>query len=133
MGDFIDEAIAAAEVRLDISHGANGGYSCVLTSRHGRMVRDITIKTGRDAPTVGNLIYHFALSAQEVSEYDDVLEWADDTGRDLNDNQTLPLFRQLVDNKRDFRLLLSEPVYQKLMAGLEISQAIGGAGRAGFV
>ncbi len=91
------------------------------------MVRDISIKPGYDAPDVGNLIYHFALSAQEVSQYDDVLEWATEEGRDLNDIETLPMFRQLVDNKRDFRLLLSEPVYQNLMAALEISQAIGNA------
>lgn len=127
MTDFIDDAVKDAGISLQVEEKGADQYACTLTSRHGKMVRDISIKPGYGAPDVGNLLYHFALSAQEVSQYDDVLEWAREEGRDLNDIETLPMFRQLVDNKRDFRLLLSEPVYQNLMAALEISQAIGNA------
>jgi hypothetical protein len=124
MSDYIEDAITAAGVELDISVKDDGQYACVMTSSHGKMVRDITVKPGHDAPTLGNIIYHFALVAQEVSQYDDVLEWADDTGHKLSDSETLPKFRQMVDDKRDLRLLLSERAYQDMMGALEISQAI---------
>jgi hypothetical protein len=124
MSDFIEDAITAAAVELDILLKEDGQYACIMASSHGKMVRDITVKPGYDAPTLGNVIYHFALVAQEVSQYDDVLEWADDTGHKLNDSATLPKFRQMVDDKRDIRLLLSENIYQDMMGALEISQAI---------
>ncbi|HEC00469.1 MAG TPA: hypothetical protein ENI91_02125 [Sphingomonadales bacterium] len=124
MSDFIEEAITAAAVELDISLKEDNQYACIMTSPHGKMVRDITVKPGYDAPTLGNVIYHYALVAQEVSQYDDVLEWADDTGHKLSDSKTLPKFRQMVDDKRDLRLLLSESIYQDMMGALEISQAI---------
>jgi len=124
MSDFIEEAITAAAVELDISLKEDDQYACVMTSSNGKMVRDITVKSGYDAPTLGNVIYHYALVAQEVSQYDDVLEWADDTGHKLSDSETLPKFRQMGDDKRDLRLLLSESIYQDMMGALEISQAI---------
>lgn len=116
---------------MQISETEPGLYACTITSTANpdfKWQRSINTKEGYDAPALGNVIYHYALRTQEVSQYDDVLEWADDNDRDLNDMKTIPDFKQLVQDKTDLRLMLSEPVYQTMMAALEISQAIGNAG-----
>jgi hypothetical protein len=70
---------------------------------------------------------HYALIAHTLSEYDDMLEWADDTGRDLAKPETKKDFKQLVEDDTDLRKVLSEKVFQDLLAGLSISQAINNA------
>ncbi len=127
MNDFIDDAITAADVKMDVSAKGALLYACTLVSTHGKMSRDIAMKPDSPAPTLGNIVYHYALVAQEVSQYDDILEWAKDTGRDLNDPSTIPYFNQMVADKTDLRLLLSERVYVDMMAALEINQAIANA------
>lgn len=127
MSDFIDDAIQAANVELVAKPLEDGNWTCILTSAHGNMVRKLHINAKHGEPKAGNIIYHFALVAQEVSEYDDVLEWSKEEGHDLNDFKTLNKFKQMVEDKRDLRLLLSEPTYQNMRTALEISQACANA------
>ncbi len=127
VSDYIDIAIADAGLDMQVDEAEPGIYHCTLTSTTNpdfNWQRDLNTKAGHGAPGIGNVLYHYALRAQEVSQYNDVLEWSEDNGRNLNDPQTIPEFTQLVQDKTDLRLLLSEPVYQKMMAGLEIHQAI---------
>ena len=102
-------------------------YTCSITGTFNpdlEWKRDVSAKPGTGAPTLGNVLYHYALRAQEVSQFDDILEWSDENKRDLNDPKTIPEFKQLVQDKTDLGLLLGEPIYQALLSGLEISQAI---------
>ena len=85
------------------------------------------MKPGFEAPTLGGVLYHYALIAQNMTEYDDVLEWADDTSRDLAKPETLKEFKQMVEDETDLRKILTEKVFQELLAGLAISQAINNA------
>ena len=127
MDDYINIAITEAGLEMRVSEAKPGLYRCTMTSTANpdfNWQRDINTKAGHGAPNIGNVFYHYALRAQEVSQYDDVLEWSDENERDLNDPKTIPDFQQLVQDKTDLRLLLSEPVYQKMMTGLEIHQAI---------
>ncbi len=127
MSDYIDIAIKTAGLELRVSKAKPDLYHCIITSTANpdfNWQRGLNTKAGYGAPNIGNVLYHYALRAQEISQYDDILEWSDENGHDLNDPNTLPDFKQLVQDKTDLRLLLSEPVYQNMMAGLEISQAI---------
>lgn len=131
MNDFIENAISDAGLEMQVNETEADLYMCKISNTLDPDVkwqRNITMKAGYGAPTLGNVLYYYALRAQEVSQTDDVLEWARETERDLNHPKTLANYGQLVQDKTDLRLLLSEPVYQKMMAGLEISQAIGNAG-----
>lgn len=124
MSDYIDDAIAEAKIEMACTALDNNKYRCVLTSSYGEMTRDISIKEGNGAPNMGNIIYHFALNAQNIDYYDDILEWSKEECQDLNAPETIPKYKQFVANKDDLRLLLSERVYKSMMSGLEISQAI---------
>jgi len=127
MNDFIEDAVAAAGLSLKTKPMETDQHWCEMVSVHGTMERAINVKPGFGAPSIGGLIHHFALVAQNLDQYDDILDWSKDNDIDLNDPKTIPRFTKLVDNQRDLRLLLSEPVYQKMMTGLEISQAISNA------
>ncbi len=127
MSDFIDDAIQAAKVEMTASLKEDEIWTCDLKSKHGVMIRDLHIKTKFGTPKTGNIIYHFALVSQEISQYDDVLEWAKEEGHDLNDFKNLSKFKQMVEDKGNLRILLSEETYQNMMAGLEISQACANA------
>jgi len=127
MNDFIVDAVEGAGLSLQTNPMKPDQYLCEMVSEHSKMVREINVKPGYGAPKIGNLVYHFALAAQNLDQYDDILDWAKGNDMDLNDPKTIPRFTQLVDDKRDLRLLLSEPVFQKMMTGLEISQAIANA------
>jgi len=70
------------------------------------------------------VIYCYAVIAQQAGEYDDIPEWSKDHGYDLNDPATIPKFDQLVDDERDFQLLLGPDVFEDIMTGLAISQAV---------
>jgi hypothetical protein len=127
MSDFINDAVESAGLDMQVVDIEPDVYACTITSsqRSGfEWQRNITTKAGRGAPTLGNVLYYYALRAQDVSQYDDILGWSDDNERDLNDPQTIPDFKQLVQDKTDLGLLLGEPAYQALLSGLEISQAI---------
>ena len=127
MSDYIDIAITEAGLEMLVSEATPGLYHCTITSTANpkfNWQRNLNTKAGHGAPGIGNVLYHYALRAQEISQYNDVLEWSDENERDLSDPKTIPDFKQLVQDKTDLRLLLSEPVYQKMMAGLEIHQAI---------
>ncbi len=125
MSDFIDTAIQDTGVSLHTEPTDKANcFKCIMTSAHGDMRRTMTMREGCGAPALGDLMLYYALRAQDISQYDDILEWSDENERDLNDPKTIPDFKQLVQDKTDLRLLLSEPAYQKMMAGLEIHQAI---------
>jgi len=127
MSDFIKDAIESAGLAMQVADVEPDVYACVVTSSQNpdfEWKRNITTKSERGAPSLGNVLYYYATRAQEVSQYDDVLGWSDDNERDLNDSKTIPEFKQLVQDKTDLGLLLGEPTYQALLSGLEISQAI---------
>jgi len=129
MADFIDDAIASAELTMDQTLKQKNLYACTLTSRHNTMTRDIAMEARFAPPSLGNIIYYYAVRAQELSYYDDITEWADDLEYDLSDPKTIPNYKQLVSDKTDIRLLLGETNYQGMMAALEISQAMSNAMR----
>lgn len=127
MSDFIKDAIDEAGLVMQVVEAEPDVYTCTITGSIKPDLdwkRDVSTKHGYGAPTLGNVLYHYALRAQEVSQYDDVLAWSDENERNLNDPKTIPEFKQLVQDKTDLGLLLGEPIYQGLLSGLEISQAI---------
>ena len=127
MSDFIKDAIDSAGLVMHVADVEPDVYACAITSSQNpdfEWKRNITTKSERGAPSLGNVLYYYATRAQEVSQYDDVLGWSDDNERDLNDSKTIPEFKQLVQDKTDLGLLLGEPTYQVLLSGLDISQAI---------
>ena len=127
MADFIDEAIASCELTMKQTLKQEHHYACTLKSCHSTMMRDIAMEPGHAPPSLGNILYYYAQRAQEISQYDDMLEWADEMEYDLSDPKTIPNYKQLVSDKTDLRLLLGEANYQGMMAGFEISQAMANA------
>lgn len=127
MADFIDDAIADAEVTMTVSPLEDNAYKCELTSVHGAMTRTITMAEGFDAPVLGNLIYYYATEIQLYEDCDDILEWASDMGLNPGDSETLKRYNQLSEDHRELRMLLGEENYQNMIAALEISQALGSA------
>ncbi|MCF6221147.1 MAG: hypothetical protein L3J65_08555 [Robiginitomaculum sp.] len=131
MGDFIDDVIKSAGLVMHVAETNPDIYTCTITGTQNSEYswqRTLNTKPGYGSPTIGNVLYHYALRAQEVNQYSDILEWSDESNRDLNDPKTIPDYKQLVQDKTDLRLLLGEPAYLSLMAGLEINQAIHNAG-----
>jgi hypothetical protein len=122
--DFIDETIADAQLVFTVEKISDDYYACQITSPFGEMKRKLRMKPGYEPPTLGGMLYHYALIAQNLSEYDDMLEWADDSSRDLAEPETIKEFKQMVEDDTDLRKLLSEKIFQNLLAGLAISQAI---------
>lgn len=125
--DFIAETITNAQLTFEVKEISADYYDCKISSAYGEMKRKIRMKPGFEAPTLGGVLYHYALIAQNMTEYDDVLEWADDTSRDLAKPETLKEFKQMVEDETDLRKILTEKVFQELLAGLAISQAINNA------
>ena len=124
MTDFILDAINAAGLKFEARILKPDHYACTLTSPHSVMKRNIQMKPNREPPNIGGVLYHYTLIAQNINEYDDILDWAKDVDRDPGESAALKDFKQMVEDERDLRLLLSEPVFTNLMAGLAISQAI---------
>lgn len=127
MADFIDVAIADAEVTMTVSPLEDNAYKCELTSVHGAMTRTITMAEGYGEPKLGNLIYYYATEIQLYEDCDDILEWASDMGLNPGDSETLKRYNQLSEDHRELRMLLGEENYQNMIAALEISQALGSA------
>jgi hypothetical protein len=125
--DFITETIADAQLTFEAEKISEDYYACLITSPHGKMKRNLRMKPGHEAPTLGGMLYHYALIVQSLNEYEDVLEWADDTNRDLNKPETVKEFKQMVEDETSLRLILSETIFQNLLSGLAISQAINNA------
>lgn len=125
--DFIAETIADAQLTLDVEAISEDYYACQITSPHGEMKRKIRMKPGYEAPTLDGVLYHYALIAQNLIEYDDMLEWADDTKRDVAKPEVIKEFKQMVEDETDLRKILTEKMFQELLAGLAISQAINNA------
>ncbi len=125
MSDFIDEAIAAANLTLTAEKTGPNAYHCTLVSDYGQMVRDITVrKAAPNAPTIGNLVYYFAVQAQSVIDYDDFEEWADDEGFENFDPQARKNYEQHCKDARELRVLFGDEAFQNLMGALAIHQAI---------
>jgi len=127
MADFIEEAIASAELTMEQTVSQDDQYACVLTSCHNTMKRTIIMAPGVAPPSLGKILYYYAERAQEISEFDDITEWADEMEYDLNDPKIIPDYKQLVSDSTDLRLLLGEENYQGLITALEISQAMANA------
>ena len=124
MTDFIEEAISEAKIEMIVTKKGENLYKCVLSSVYGKMKREISMKQGYNAPSLGNILYHYAELSQQIDQYDDILDWSKEGDYDLREASTIINFNQLIEDQKDLRILLSEPVYQKLLIGLEISQAI---------
>ena len=127
MSDFINDAVEGAGLVMQVTKVRQNVFACTITRNQKPdydWKRNITTKPDYGAPTIGNVLYHYALRAQDVSQYADVLGWSDEDKRDLNDPKTIPEYKQLAQDKTDLGLLLGEPIYQTLLTGLEISQAI---------
>ena len=133
MADFIDEAMASCELTMEQTLKQENLYACSLKSCHSTMTRDIEMEAGCAPPSLGNILYYYAERAQDISYYDDILEWADEMEYDLSDPKTIPKYKQLVSDKTELRLLLGEENYQGMMAGFEISQAIAMAAGPGNI
>lgn len=67
------------------------------------------------------------LAAQIFHECDDVLEWSEIYELDPGDNNVWNEFREFDAACWRFRALLGEDLYQDLMTGMAIGQAIGAA------
>ncbi len=124
MTDFIEEVISDAKLELIIFEQHENLYECTLTSVHGKMVKEMKMQPGYGAPSLGNIIYYYALRSQQIDQCDDILDWAKEREQDLNEASTIANFNQLLEDQKDFKILLSEPIYQNLLTALEISQAI---------
>ena len=124
MVDFIAAAISEAKIEIVITEKSDNLYRCALTSVYGKMKREISMKPGYSAPSLGNILYHYAVLSQQIDRCDDILDWAKERECNLNEASTIVNFNQLLEDQKDLRILLSEPIYQKLLTGLEISQAI---------
>lgn len=127
MSDFIEDAIQAADVDLDVEPLEDGRFRCKLSSTHGQMVRDIRLKDGVSAPHAGGLIYHFALQAQQFELSDDITDWAEDMGKSLSEPGVIDEYRQLDADYRDLAILLGQANFDAMLQGLAIHQAIGNA------
>ena len=127
MADFIDVAIADAEVTITVSPLEDNAYKCELTSVHGAMTRTISMAEGYGEPKLGNLIYYYATEIQLYEDCDDILEWSSDMGLNPGDSETLKRYNQLSEDHRELRMLLGEENYQNMIAALEISQALDSA------
>jgi len=125
--DFIAETIADAQLTFEVEKISEGYYACQITSPLGEMKRKLRMKPGYEPPTLGGMLYHYVLIAQNISEYDDMFEWADDTNRDLTEAETIQEFKQMVEDEINLRLLLSEETFQNLLSGLAINQATNNA------
>lgn len=124
MTDFILDTISEAELTLDCAEAGEGAFMCTFVSRHGQMTRRITMKPGYGAPELGELLYYFAVRAQEADAAEDISDWAEINGKDLSAPNAVNDFNQLVTDQRDLELLLGRSAYDAMMAGLAISQAI---------
>jgi hypothetical protein len=125
--DYIHDAIMSAGLRLSVEEKGDDLYDCRISGPDHTMVRDIQMKPGFEAPKLGGLVYHYAQRAQQSQSFDDILEWADETGEDLQAPGTIEKYKQLVEDTQAFRLLLGESVFNDLMAALAIDQAISNA------
>tara|TARA_R110002096_G_scaffold416576_3_gene619753 strand:+ start:200893 stop:201285 length:393 start_codon:yes stop_codon:yes gene_type:complete len=127
MADFIDDAIADAQVAMTVNALEDNTYKCDLASTHGSMTRTITMAEGYGPPKLGNLIYYYATEIQLYEDCNDILEWASDMGLNPGDSETLKRYDQLGEDHRELRMLLGEENYLNMIAALEISQALDGA------
>lgn len=124
MADFIDDAIAQAEVTMTVTSLENNAYNCNFSSIHSKMSRTITMAEGYGPPVLGNLLYFYATEIQLYEDCDDILQWSSDMGLKPDNPMTLKRYNQLGEDHRELRLLLGEENYQSMIAALEISQAL---------
>ncbi len=123
--DFVEEAVIEANVSLATTPRDDGQLRCVLTSDYGQMTRDITLKDGVDyEPSAANLLYHFALVTQGVTDCEDFADWADEYGHDPNNAASTTLYEQYCKDAKELRVLLGGYTFGNLMGGLAIHQAI---------
>lgn len=108
MTDFIADAITKAQLSFKAEEISEDYYACHLTSPHGEMKRNIRMKPGYEPHMLGGVLYHYALIVQSLNEYDDILEWAKDRDRDLNEPDTLKDYRQMVEDETDLKRVLAE-------------------------
>ncbi len=128
MTDFIDEAVAEANIILKSEKTGADIYRCTLSSDYCQMTRDITVKTGVTAPPdIGNLLYYFAQIAQSVRSTDDFEDWAEETGHDTADKDAKSRYKQQCKDTQELRTLLGGYCFDNLLQALAIHQAISNA------
>lgn len=70
MSGFINDVIEGAGLVMQVTEVRQNIFACTIT-RSQKLdydwKRNITTKPGFGAPTIGNVLYHYALRAQDVS------------------------------------------------------------------
>lgn len=127
MTDYVQVAIDSASVQLHTDSLDNNQYRCRLSSPLATMSRDLTVKAGYGAPTAGQFLYYYMTRVQLVNDCDDVLAWADESNKKVADPEVLAEYRQLVADLDDLKRVLGLQVFDQMMGGLAIEQAIGAA------
>ncbi|MAI90301.1 hypothetical protein [Ponticaulis sp.] len=124
MIDFIEDAIRRSRLELSCEPLGEDAYMCTFVSTRGRMRRRIQMQPGHGEPTPGQLLYYYAVLAQQMDEAEDITEWAEIHGKDLSAHGTVSDFNQGVADRRDLEIVLGPDTFDALLTGLAISQAI---------
>ena len=124
MHDYIQDAIDAGGLQMTTEPLAEDRYRCIVVGQSGEMVRELRMKPGYGAPTLGQFLYYYATRVQAVEDTDDFLEWADDYGHDPADPKALSAYRDYVADIDDLKRILGVEGYDNLLTGLAIDQAI---------
>lgn len=127
MSDLVQDAIDAAGISMTTEVMPDGRFRCDLVSAHGRLRKSVDAPTDAAEPDLYRVIFRCAMEAQHLDECDDITDWATDMKKDLAAPGVLAEFQEAMDERRDFEFLLSYRVFEQLMTGLAIYQAIGGA------
>ncbi|MEL6443940.1 MAG: hypothetical protein AAF089_11330 [Bacteroidota bacterium] len=129
MSDYIDDAIDAGALRMRVQPLGGQRYQVTVTSAErtspwGTWTEPITMQPGYPAPTLGQVLFFTAGRLQAVEDTDDFLDWCDETGRNPGEAEALARYRDLVDLRDHVRGTMGVDVYESLLAGYAIDQAI---------
>ena len=125
MGDYIDDAVQSAALRLEIDEIGDHHFRCEILNDTASMVREIrTHDHATEAPTLGQLLYHFSLMTQQVETCDGYEDWAEEYEVDPQDPDTRKTYDQLLEDVTDLRALLGDDGFDQLQGALAIDQAM---------
>ena len=126
--DFIEQAINQADLKLTLTKIDDHHYRCELTSPLASMTREIhTNDEATTDPDLGQLLYHFTLTAQQIYCSDDFDDWVEEYEIETDKEQALADYNQLRADTAELKGLVGEEVYQELQGALAISQAMNNA------
>ncbi len=126
--DFIEQAIQQADLKLSRTKIENHHYRCEISSPHATIVREIHTNDESTAdPELGQLLYHFVLTAQQIYCSDDFADWVEEYEIETDKEQALADYNQLCTDTTELKDLVGEEVYQELQGALAISQAMNNA------